>query len=181
MPRDNSAQDRLWTLIEARKQDGRMGEDPPRLATRPEPEAAEGALVEALYRVVHVADATADRGGSAARSMLQAAIVADTAARKFRRTRWLAPWRLAGTRQVLAAAALLLITVAAIAYTVWSTRRLACVDYGAASVAAPPPASALPIGVSTPLPIRPKGSKIDAVTSKSGIKGASAVEAPCKP
>src|SRR5947199_280224 len=98
MPRDDSAQDRLWTLIEARKQDRDGSGASERTAVRNGQAASDAPLVDMLYRAVRAPEGDLGQDAGTARSLLQAAIVADSASRRFRRTRWLP--RFSGARQL---------------------------------------------------------------------------------
>ena len=123
MRRDESNAERLWDKIEACKRNGSSAVHGS--ASAPTNGAAghpDSALIHALCMTLQEEDSASAADRLAARTRLQAAIGAATAApsavqpairRGF--------WNVSGRRQVLLAAALILLTVAAIGYAVWAS------------------------------------------------------------
>lgn len=163
-------QDRLWTLIQARKE-----MPPEHESASPVPafgdSHADAVLVDALIEAVRNQPSTA-ADGAHGRSLLQRAIAMDVAGRAPRTAARQSPFatgqavvsaghtparrsflRLSGRRQLVLAMALLLITAAAIAYIVSSARTPGCATIGPD---APSSGVALASPLPQPVPLRSK-------------------------
>ena len=127
MPHDECKQEQLWTLVEARKQArSRYDTASPGSAAIEACPVVDGVLVDVLYQALRNPEPCSGTDGTNARMLLQGAIAADRVAEVMSHPARRDFWQLAGRRQILLAAALLLITAAAIAYIVWSERTPAC-------------------------------------------------------
>jgi len=136
MPRDECNQEQLWALIQERKQTRNGHENAPaRAAGEPCPVADE-VLVDVLYQALRQPE-LGGSDGAHARLQLQAVIAADLAARPAQRPPRTGFWQVGGRRQLLLVLALLLLTVASIAFIMWSNRTPACSELEVPSAAAP--------------------------------------------
>lgn len=132
MPRSEPNQEQLWDLIQARKMKRpRIEEAPPASKAGESCPVADSVLVDVLYQALRGPEPQS--GGTAAfsRLTLQSAIASDSLHAPLRQANR-GFWQVSGKRSFILAAALLLITAMAIAYTVWAVRKPEC---GAASEA----------------------------------------------
>ncbi len=126
MSRGDSFQERLWTLIQKRKQArSRSGSRVEASPSSRYPEV-DALLVDVLYQALRSRNSCGVADASAARMALQGAIAADRAPRAAARPARRGFWQLGGRKQLLLAVALLLITAAALACIAWSARSPAC-------------------------------------------------------
>lgn len=148
MPHDESGSDQLWTYIQARKQADPANKNghAPAAANGSAP-SADAVLVEALYQTLQETNAAGATDGSEARAALQA-VIAASPVRQPDPGRVKRPfWQLSGSRQVVQAVALLLITIAAIGYLVWSSWSASCQHSNV-----PAPSTSPAVGAPAPAP-----------------------------
>jgi hypothetical protein len=127
MPHDDSHQEQLWRLIHERKQAGNETGSSSRNATTEESSEADALLVDSLYKVLRGSEDGDAKRQAYARALLEDTIARDCASAALPRGRR-GFWRLNGKRELLLVAALLLITISAVAYVLWSARPRQCED-----------------------------------------------------
>ena len=117
MPRDKSKQEKLWSLIQTRKQSRSANDTTTPIEPRPDDDAL---LVNVLYQALKQPPPENGIDAAAARALLRGAIAADIATRPAPRLPRRGFWPVGAWRHILAIVALLLVTVAAMAYVVWA-------------------------------------------------------------
>jgi hypothetical protein len=133
MPRDDSKSEQLWQTVLARKRKGS-----PERNGHAAGEASGSArdvdslLVDALYNVLREESSSVD--STAARLRLQQAIRATSPAPAAGTRPIRSAWAFTGRRQLLLAAALILITATALAYILWSCWPQICGAHSAPTV-----------------------------------------------
>jgi hypothetical protein len=127
MPHDESTPDQLWTYIEARRQGGTAHKNGHGgSATNGSGPNIDSALVDALFQTLRDTDPAAACDGVAARARLPQEIAGAPTARSPLAPLRQALWQMSSRRQLALAVALILITVAAMAFIAWSSWSATC-------------------------------------------------------